>query len=45
MDLYNRKIVGWSMSERVTVKSITIPAYRAATKEEAEQKLGELDSR
>ena len=45
MDLYNRKIVDWSMSERVTVKSITIPAYRAATKEEAEQKLDELDSR
>ena len=32
LDLYNRKIVGWSMSERLTVKRTTIPAFIQAVK-------------
>lgn len=32
MDLYNRKIVGWSMSERLTAKRTTIPAFIQAIK-------------
>ena len=30
MDLYNREIVGWSMSNRLTTKDTTIPALRQA---------------
>jgi transposase InsO family protein len=32
MDLYNRKIVGWSMSERMEAGETTIPAYQMAVK-------------
>lgn len=33
MDLYNRKIVGWSMSNRLTAKTTTIPAFIQAVKQ------------
>ena len=32
MDLYNRKIVGWSMSERMEATDTTIPAFQTAVK-------------
>ena len=32
LDLYNRKIVGWSMSDRLTAKRTTIPAFIQAVK-------------
>ncbi len=32
MDLYNRKIVGWSMSERMEATDTTIPAFQMAVK-------------
>ncbi|MEK0336924.1 MAG: IS3 family transposase, partial [Nitrosopumilus sp.] len=32
LDLYNRKIVGWSMSDRLTAKKTTIPAFIQAVK-------------
>ena len=32
MDLYSRKIVGWSMSDRLTAKRTTIPAFIQAVK-------------
>jgi len=32
MDLYNRKIVGWSMSETMEVTGTTIPAFEMAVK-------------
>ena len=32
MDLYNRKIVGWSMSETMEVNDTTVPAFQMAVK-------------
>ncbi len=32
LDLYHRKIVGWSMSDRLTAKTTTIPAFIQATR-------------
>ena len=32
LDLYNRKIVGWSMSDRLTAEKTTIPAFIQAVK-------------
>ena len=32
LDLYNRRIVGWSMSDRLTAKKTTIPAFNQAVK-------------
>lgn len=32
LDLFNRKIVGWSMSDRLTAKKTTIPAFIQAVK-------------
>jgi len=33
MDLYNRKIIGWSMSNRLTTNTTTIPALNYALRE------------
>jgi len=33
MDLYNRKVVGWSMSNRLTANTTTIPAFIQAVKQ------------
>ena len=33
LDLFNRKIVGWSMSERLTANTTTIPAFIQAVKQ------------
>jgi transposase InsO family protein len=33
MDLYNRKVVGWSMSNRMTANTTTIPAFIQAVKQ------------
>ena len=32
MDLYNRKIIGWSMSDRMEATDTTIPAFQMAVK-------------
>jgi len=32
LDLFNRKVVGWSMSDRLTAKTTTIPAFLQAVK-------------
>ena len=32
LDLYNRKIIGWSMSDRMQAKDTTVPAYLMALK-------------
>jgi len=33
LDLFNRKVVGWSMSERLTANATTIPAFIQAVKQ------------
>ncbi len=33
LDLFNRKVVGWSMSERLTANTTTIPAFIQAVKQ------------
>ncbi len=33
LDLFNRKVVGWSMSDRLTVNTTTIPAFIQAVKQ------------